>query len=287
MRGSKALRRAAELATATKLGLIGVVLVVGMTLLAILAPLIIPPNVIFHVQTSQSLLGPTWTHPFGTDIYGRDLFQLSLLSVGTDLQIAYFVTALSLLIGLVVGGLAGYSRSGVDEVVMRVTDMFLAIPSFILAMAVAVVVGRGIFNVGLALVVAFWPSYARIIRGQVLSEKNKLYVESLKLFNVGGPTILVRHILPNVIYPVVAFLTVQVGVTILFLSGLTFIGFGSGPFTPELGRMISDGLNYFLQAPWLVVFPGIILSILVFGFNLFGDGLREVLDPRLKSAREV
>ena len=271
----------------SKLGLAGAALVAGTTLVAIFSPLFIPSSVIYGIHAVDQFLPPTWAHLFGTDVYGRDLFQLSLLAVSTDLQIAYLVTAASLVLGVLVGGIAGYSRPAIDEALMRITDIFLAIPSFILAMAIAVVAGGGIFNTALALIVAIWPSYARIIRGQVIAEKNKLYIDSLRMLNVGGSKILLRHIMPNVIYPVIAFLTIQVGVTILFLSGLTFIGFSSGPFTPELGRMVSDGLNYFLQAPWLVVFPGMIISILVFGFNLVGDGLREILDPRLKNAREV
>ncbi len=281
------LRAAGRILRETKLGLVAASLVIGLTIVAAVAPLVIPSAFVYTFDVQNTLGAPNFSHLFGTDVYGRDLFQLCLLSINTDLQIAYVVTAASLLLGMLIGAIAGYGSQAVDEILMRITDIFLSIPSFILAMAVAVAVGGSIFDMEIALVVAIWPSYARIIRGQVLSEKNKLYVDSLRLLNISNYRILFRHIMPNVIYPVIAFLTIQIGVTILFLSGLSFIGFGSGPFTPELGRIISDGLKYFLQAPWIVVFPGLVLSVLAFSFNLFGDALRDILDPRLRNIRGV
>jgi peptide/nickel transport system permease protein len=256
-------------------------------IVALISPLVVPSSVVYLVQPTKSLLPPSYAHIFGTDLYGRDLFGLCLLSITVDLQIAYSVTIASFAIGMFVGAVAGYARRSADEVLMRITDVFLSIPAFILAMAVAVAVGHTLFDLQIALVVAIWPAYARIVRGQVLSERNKLYIDSLKLMNIPGRKILFSHIMPNTVYPVLAFLTVQIGVTILFLSGLTFLGFGSGPFTPELGRIISDGLDNFFQAPWIVLFPGLVLSILVFSFNLFGDALRDMFDPRLKNIRSV
>jgi peptide/nickel transport system permease protein len=271
----------------TKLGMASATLIVMLTLIAVVAPLVIPHGFVYTVNSKDVLIQPSLSHLFGTDAYGRDLFQLCLLAMSTDLQIAYAVTAASLVLGVLVGALAGYGSSAVDEVLMRLTDVFLSIPAFILAMAVAVSVGGNLFDMEIALVIAIWPSYARLIRGQVLSEKNKLYIDSLRLLNIPKSRILLRHILPNVSYPIIAFLTIQIGVTILFLSGLSFLGFGAGPFNPELGRIISDGLQYFLGAPWIVIFPGLILSILALSFNLFGDALRDVLDPRLRNVRDV
>ena len=281
------LRNFISTVTETKLRIVSFSLVIAVTVIAIIAPFVVPVSAIFQLHISQTLQPPSLEHPFGTDVYGRDLLQLCLLSITTDIQVAYTVTAVSLAIGILVGAMAGYSKQLVDESLMRITDVFLSIPAFILAMAVAVAIGHSLYDLELALIVTFWPAYARIVRGQVLSERNKLYVDSLKLLNIPKRRVLFSHIMPNVIYPVIAFLTIQVGVTILFLSGLTFIGFGSGPFTPELGRIISDGLNYFFQAPWIILYPGIVLSILVFSFNLFGDALRDVFDPRLKSIRRV
>jgi peptide/nickel transport system permease protein len=271
----------------TKLGMASASFIVILTLIAVIAPFAIPHNFVYTIDSKHVLAPPSLSHLFGTDAYGRDLFRLCLLAMSTDLQIAYTVTAASLALGMLVGALAGYGRSALDEVLMRFTDVFLSIPAFILAMAVAVSVGGSLSDMEIALVIAIWPSYARIIRGQVLSEKNKLYIDSLRLLNIPQPRILFRHILPNVSYPIIAFLTIQIGVTILFLSGLSFLGFGSGPFTPELGRIISDGLQYFLGSPWIVIFPGLILSILSLSFNLLGDALRDVLDPRLRNIREV
>lgn len=281
------LKAAGNLLRQSRLGMVAASLIAGLTILAALAPLIIPSSFVYALNVGGGLTAPSSSHLFGTDLYGRDLLQLCVLAINGDLQIAYIVTAASLLIGMVVGALSGYGRPGFDEIIMRVTDIFLSVPSFVLAMAVAVAVGGSMFNLELALIVAIWPSYARIVRGQVISEKSKLYVDSLKLLNISKYRILFRHIMPNIIYPVLAFLTLQIGVTILFLSGLSFLGFGSGPFTPELGRIISDGLKYFLQAPWIVVFPGLVLSVLAFSFSLFGDALRDILDPRLKNIRSV
>jgi peptide/nickel transport system permease protein len=281
------LSRFTKTITETKLRIVSFGLVIGFTLLAIFAPIVIPSTAIYQIHTNLTLEPPSRLFPFGTDIYGRSLLQLCLLSITTDLQLSYAITAASVVIGIIIGALAGYGRSAVDEILMRFTDVFLSIPAFILAMAVAVAVGHTLYDLAAALVITFWPAYARIVRGQVLSERNKLYVDSLKLMNIPKLRVLFNHILPNVIYPILAFLTIQIGVTILFLSGLTFIGFGSGPFTPELGRIISDGLNYFFDAPWIVLFPGLILSLIVFSFNLLGDALRDILDPRLRNIRRV
>jgi peptide/nickel transport system permease protein len=271
----------------TKLGMVSASIIVGLTLIAAIAPVAISPDFVYSINSHDVLAPPSISHIFGTDAYGRDLLRLCLLAISTDLQLAYEVTAVSLLLGILVGALAGYGRSAVDEVLMRFTDVFLSIPAFILAMAVAVSVGGSLFDMEIALIVAIWPSYARIVRGQVLSEKNKLYVDSLRLLNVPRFRILFRHILPNASYPIISFLTIQIGVTILFLSGLSFLGFGSGPFTPELGRIISDGIQYFLDSPWIVIFPGLILSLIALSFNLLGDALRDVYDPRMRNIREV
>jgi peptide/nickel transport system permease protein len=162
------------------------------------------------------------------------------------------------------------------------TDIFLAFPGLILAMAVAAALGRNWTNLMIALMVVWWPGYARLIRGQVLVEKEKLYVEAARSVGAGRLRIAFRHVLPNSIFPLLVAVTLDIGSVMLTAAGLSFIGFGAEPGTAELGRMVSDGRPYLFSHPWIVMFPGIVMLITAVGFNLIGDGLRDVLDPRLR-----
>jgi peptide/nickel transport system permease protein len=225
---------------------------------------------------------PSWQFPFGTDATGGDVFSRIIWAARLDLIIAFTVVASAILIGSVLGATSGFFGGAFDEALMRITDVFLAFPALILAMAVAAALGRNLTNLTIALIVVWWPTYARLVRGQVLAEKEKLYVDAARAVGAGPARIIFRHILPNSIFPVIVQATLDLGGVILTAAGLSFIGFGAGAGVAEWGLMISDGRGYFFQSPWISTFPGLAIVLSSLGLNLIGDGLRDVLDPRLR-----
>ncbi|HZW84902.1 MAG TPA: ABC transporter permease [Nitrososphaerales archaeon] len=235
----------------------------------------------WHIQNAITSCGST-VFPLGTDNYGRGLLQMILISIPVDLQIAFEVVASAVVIGTVLGGVAAYLGGVVDEVILRVTDIFLAVPGILLAIVLMVILGRTIPILTISVLITWWPFYVRLARSQVLSEKEKLYVERLRATGVGGSRILFRHIIPNTIYPVLVQATLDIGAVILTVSALMFIGLTPDPKYPELGNLAKQGIQYIFTAPWLIVFPGLTLLIISVGFNLLGDGIRDVFDPRLR-----
>jgi peptide/nickel transport system permease protein len=235
----------------------------------------------WHIQNLFSSCGPT-VFPLGTDIYGRGVLQMIIVAIPVDLQIAFEVVASAILLGVALGGSAAYLGGVVDEVILRITDIFLAVPGILLAIVLLVVLGRTIPVLTFAILVTWWPFYVRLARSQVLSEKEKLYVERLRATGASGPRILFRHIIPNTIYPVLVQATLDIGAVILTVSALMFIGLTPDPKYPELGNLAKQGIQYIFTAPWLIVFPGLTLLIISVGFNLLGDGIRDVFDPRLR-----
>ncbi len=228
------------------------------------------------------LQAPSAKHWLGTDESGGDVFSRIVWGARLDLYTAAVVVGVAALVGSAVGAVSGFIGAKTDEAIMRVTDVFLAFPGLILAMTVAAALGRNWTNLMIALMVVWWPGYARLIRGQVLSERERLYVEAARA--VGSPRrrIIFRHVLPNSIYPLMVSATLDLGSVILVAAGLSFIGFGAGAGIAEWGRMIADGRNYMFQSPWMATFPGLAILITSVSFNLVGDGLRDVLDPRLR-----
>lgn len=221
-------------------------------------------------------------HLFGIDFYGGDVFSRCIWALQTDLVMAIWIVGAAVLIGGALGSIAGYFGGIIDTFTMRITDVFYAFPSLILAMAIASVLGRSMFNLGIALIVVWWTGYTRLIRAQVLLEREKAYVEAARAQGFNNMRILIRHILPNSWYPVLVNATLDLGTVILSLAGLSFIGFGAPLGSAELGRMIADGRLHFLEHPWITFFPGIFIFITVLGWNLVGDGLRDILDPQLR-----
>jgi peptide/nickel transport system permease protein len=275
------LRYSAHLLRQSPLTMLGIIISGGVMLLALLAPLIAPysPNT---PDFNAKLLPPTLKHLFGTDQYGFDIFSRILFAYRLDLEIAFAVVIVGAGIGVLLGSFAGYIGGKIDETVMRVTDVFFAVPSLILALAVAAVLGRTFNGLVIALTISWWPSYARLIRGEVLAQKEKLYVDAARAAGAGSVRIVLRHILPNSIYPVLINATLDLGQVILAAAALSFLGFGVQPGTAELGRMVADAAPYVFNYPWVVVFPGLAILIISLGLNLVGDGLRDVLDPRLR-----
>lgn len=262
-----------------RLNVVGLVIVSTVVFAAVFAPYIAP-----YSPTEQDLFNrlaaPSLEHPMGTDQYGRDLFSRILYGARISLRIAVIVVSITLTIGTTVGVISGYVGGWVDEALMRIVDILLAFPGILLALVIAGILGPSLTNIMIALAVVGWTQYARVIRGSVLSVKEQEFIKSAQLMGVSKPRLLVRHVLPNVISPVVVLATMDMAYVILGTAGLSFLGLGAQPPTPEWGTMLAAGREYITTAWWLVNVPGVAIMFTVLGFNLLGDGLRDVLDPR-------
>jgi peptide/nickel transport system permease protein len=259
------------------LALIGLAIVAAWVIVALLASLIAPADPL--AQTFPASVGPSWQHLFGTDELGRDVLSRVLYGARVTLPLALLVVVLAASIGAVVGAIAGYFRGPLDGLCMRSTDLVFAFPPIILAMVVAAVLGRGLTNAAIAIVIVAWPPYARVVRGLVLSVGESEYVQSARLLGASARRALVRDVLPNVAGPVLVLMTLDLATAILLLSGLSFLGLGAQPPQAEWGQMVADGTQYF-QWWWMGTFPGLAIFTVVLAFNFLGDSLRDVFDPR-------
>ena len=259
------------------LAVAGGVIAVTWLLVAIFAPFIAPYDPL--AQTFVAAQSPSSAHLFGTDELGRDVLSRVIYGSRVSVPIALLLVSLAALIGGLVGGLAGYFRGIVDGLSMRVVDLFFAFPAIILAMVVAAVLGRGLRNAALAIVVVAWPAYARVVRGLVLSVGDTEYVESARLLGASARRTLFRDVLPNVAGPVFVLATLDLANAILLLAGLSFLGLGAQPPQPEWGSMVADGAQYF-QWWWIGTFPGLAIFTAVLAFNFLGDSLRDFFDPQ-------
>lgn len=273
-----------------KAGFAGLVIVIIFIVLGIVSPYIVPyPEDAwgYTYNIEKRLQPPSPEHPFGTDIYGRDVLSRVLLASRFSLIIAAGVVMLSLAVGIIVGLVAGYKGGRVETVLMRITDMFLAFPPLLLAIAMAATLGRGLVNLIISLSISWWPWYARLVYVQVASVKNMPYIDAAKISGLGTATILFKYILPNAITPTIIQAMLDMGSAILEASALSFIGVGVLPPTPEWGLMISEGWSVIGIAWWVSLFPGIALLITVVGFNLIGDAFKEYSNPRIRRLLEV
>ncbi len=264
-----------------KLTLAGMAVIAALAVLALFAPLLAPhdPNV---QSLSRTLLGPCLEYPFGTDEFGRCVLSRIIYGTRISLLTGLAVTAVSAVIGAALGMAAGYYGGKIDELIMRTVDIFLAFPGLILALVVAGLLGPGTLNVIVALTLAGWMSYARVVRGAVLAEKKKEYVEAIRTLGAGNLYIMLRHLLPNIMAPVIVMASVGIGYAILAAAGLSFLGLGAPPPAPVWGAMLNYGKDYLQTAPHLTIFPGLAIMVTVLAFNLAGDGLRDQFDPRMK-----
>lgn len=262
---------------------LGVGLVVIVLVIALLGPLIAPQNP-DHISLGDILKGPSLHHWFGTDNLGRDIFSRVLAGARISVEVAAVVLSLSVTFGTAVGILSGLAGGLVDEIIMRVTDLFLAFPGFILAAAIAATLGPSLSHTVLALAVVFWPWYTRLTRGQVLSLREREFILAARVARAGRVWIATRHLLRNVLAIVIVQVSLDVGYAILSTSSLSFLGLGAQPPSPEWGAIITEGRNYIQTAWWWSTFPGIALALTVVGFNLLGDGLRDWIDPRLRGS---
>ena len=259
----------------------GLVLIAILALIAVSAPLIAPADPLKQVLSTR-LKPPSAANWLGTDQLGRDVLSRMIYGARISLLIGIVVVGLAASVGTFVGLVAGYAGGWLDEVLMRLTDVFFAFPALILAMAISSALGPSLTNAMIAIAVVSWPVYARLVRAQVLSLREREYVEAARSLGAPPERIVWQHILPNTLAPLLVQGSFDMGGAILSAAGLSFIGFGTQPPTAEWGVMISEGRNYVATHFWLSLFPGLAILLTVAAFNLIGDGLRDALDPRLR-----
>ena len=264
------------------LALLGILIFLAWILISIFAPAI-APYAPLQQDIVNRLQGPSGTHWFGTDQLGRDVFSRVLYGGRLSLPAGVSVVIVAGIIGTIIGALAGYIGGWFDELTMRLTEVFMAFPTIILAMAVAAALGPSLVNAVVAMVVVWWPNYARVVRSLVLGVKSQEYVEAAHATGVGNSRILWRTVLPNCLGPAVVLATIDLGNAILVFAGLSFLGLGPEPSSPEWGRMVADGIEYFDQW-WMSAFPGLAIFSVVMAFNFIGDGVRDAMDPRLRKS---
>jgi len=264
------------------LSLVGLVMVLGIIVMSILAPVLATHDPM-SVNLSEQFQPPSWKHYFGTDDLGMDIYSRVLYAGVYDLSVGLIVLVVSTSVGTIIGVVAGYFGGKTDEVLMRISDVFLACPGLVLAMAFsAAMESRSLEVLVFAIAIRNWPSYARLVRGQTLTIREQQYVEAARASGASSWQILARHIIPNCISPIIINATLDTGRIILTAATLSFIGLGAPPGTPEWGRMVADGRVYMQYDPWIILCPGLMIVITVLGLNLLGDGLRDILDPRAR-----
>jgi len=258
--------------------------VVVLCLIGIIAPIVLPKDI--HVNQDanpqESLLAPSANHLFGTDELGRDVFKRVLLGTSISLKTSIFAVGIAILIGVPIGAIAGYFGGFIDELLMRFTDIFLGFPSLLLAIVISAFLGPNLNNATLAIALSWWPWYTRIVRGQAVSLKERQFVKAAQAMGAPSGSIVIKHIIPNCIAPIIVQASMDIGGVILTIASLSFLGLGAQAPVPEWGLMVSTSRNYFLNAWWYSIFPGLAIFFTVLIFNLLGDGLREILDPRTR-----
>lgn len=268
-----------EITLRNKLTLTGFIIVGLVVLVGLLAPVLAPydPNL---MNIPARLQGPGSAHLFGTDEMGRDILSRVMYGARISIAVGVIIVAVSAVIGVVLGSLSGYFGGKIDQAVMAVTDMILAFPSMVLALALTAAMGPGLLNTMLAVIIVRIPMYTRLMRGQVLVQKEQQYVRAARTFGEKPFWIVVRHIVPNCLTPLMVQMTLGIGDAILIAASMSFIGLGAQPPTPEWGAMISTARVYAIDQWWYAAFPGLSILITIMGFNLIGDGIRDILDPR-------
>ncbi len=267
--------------TTNRAALLGAFVIVLVIAFGLMAPAIAPydPTRI----TPDALMPPSRHHLFGTDDLGRDVFSRVMYGARISPLVGLIAVAISALVGVSMGLISGYAGGIADNLIMRIVDVLLSFPGIVLAIGIVAILGPGLNNALLAVGIAGIPTFARVVRGSVLVEKEKEYVEAARLLGVPTPRIIVLHILPNVLAPVIVLSTLSVAAAILAAAALSFVGLGAQLPTPEWGAMLSQGRNYLSNQWWVAAFPGLAIALTVLGVNLLGDGLRDVLDPRLRA----
>jgi len=264
------------------LGIAGLIIIALVTLLAILAPILSPHGP--TEQVARRLLEPSSDYLLGTDEFGRDIFSRVIYGSRISLYVGLISVSLALVSGGVLGLIAGYAGGRIDTLLMRFVDILFAIPSLVLAIVIAGLLGPSLTNAMIAIGIVYAPIYARLVRGEVLTVRNQLYIESARASGVTDLGMVVRHILPNITATLIVQTTLLLSTAILAEAALSFLGLGTQPPDPSWGTMLGSGRRYMELTPWVAIAPGIAIVITVLGFNLLGDGLRDALDPRLRGS---
>ena len=266
------------------LSIFSAILVLMLILIAIFGPLLAPydPN---DIAMANRFAAPSFAHPFGTDDFGRDILSRVMVGARVSLMVGIIAVGLSATVGSALGLVAGYVGRLTDEIIMRAMDIIFAFPAILLAIAIMAALGRGVGNAMIAIGIVYIPIFARITRGSVLSVREEVFIEAARSIGSSDGRIMTRHILPNILSPIIVEITLSLSFAILAEAALSFFGLGTQPPDPSWGRMLSEGRAYFQQSAWLAIFPGLAIMLTVLGFNLLGDGLRDALDPRLKNVR--
>ena len=270
--------------TRDRMATIGLIIAILFYLMALFAPALAPyPDEGAGKPNASALTQPpSAEHLMGTDQLGRDVLSRIIIGARPTLLVPLLVVAFAIVIGAPLGAIAGFRGGWVDTVIMRTTDLFLSFPSLLLAIAITAALGRGLTNAALALVISWWPWYARLVRGIAVSIRQSDYVEAAHAIGLTKMQIVRKHILPNSITPIVVQATIDLGIVIIAMGGLAFLGLGTQPPSPDWGLMISEGRSVLLSSWWVATFPGIAIFIIVFCFNVIGDALRDVFDPRTR-----
>ncbi|WP_338465485.1 ABC transporter permease [Shouchella rhizosphaerae] len=256
-------------------------LIIILAILAVIGPWIAPQG-INEQDFALKLQGPTTEHWFGTDDFGRDVFSRILHGLSITFRIGFVSVAIAGTIGTVIGIISGYYGGKLDAIIMRIMDILLAFPSIILALAIVATLGPGLNNIILAVAISAFPVFARIARGSTLSVKKLEYIDAVKALGASDTRIIFKHILPNTMSPLIVQSTLSIATGVLSAAGLSFLGLGVSPPSPEWGAMLNSGKVYMFQAPHMTYAPGLAIVLFVLAFNLFGDGLRDALDPKTK-----
>ena len=280
----KSFRESLYLLARNKLSLMALIILILLALSAVFAPVIIPypQDLADAAHTEFKLAPPSSEHLMGTDELGRDIFSRVVYGTRVSLSAALSAVGLALLIGIPLGAVAGSFGGWVDNLIMRITDVFLSFPPLLLSIAIVAVMGSSLNNAILAISMSWWPWYTRLIRGQAISVKERKFVQAAETIGTSRMKIIFKHIIPNCISPVIVQASMDIGGVILTVAGLSFLGLGAQLPTPEWGLMISMGRRYFPDSWWYCIFPGIAIFITVLCFNLLGDAIREILDPKTR-----
>ena len=264
-----------------RIGMIGAVIISVLVITAIFGPSIAPhdPN---HMYFSTVFSPPTLEHPLGTDDFGRDTLSRIMYGARVSLLVGIAAVGIAAPLGTLLGMLAGYGTRFMDEAIMRIMDVLFAFPTILLALAIMAILGKGFINAMIAIGIVYIPIFARIARSSVLSVRNDEFVEAARALGSTDFQILRKHIFPNILAPIIVEISLSLSFAILAEAALSFFGLGTQPPDPSWGRMLSEGREFFRQSAWLSVFPGLAIMVTVIGFNFVGDGLRDVLDPRLR-----
>lgn len=263
-----------------RMAAIGGAIVIMLVLIAILASLLSPHDP-FEQKLENRLLNPCFEYPFGTDNLGRCIFSRLIFGTRYSLAIGVVVVGITASVGTTLGIVSGYSRGIIDETLMRIVDIVLAFPGIILALVIAGILGPSFLNVVIAISLTHWPAYTRLVRGITLSLREKEFIEGARALRASNIYIMRRHILPNCINPIIVLATLDIAHAIIFATGLSFLGLGIQPPTPEWGSMLKAGIPYFRISPHLTFFPGTAIMVTVMAFNFLGDGLRDMIDPKI------